>query len=55
VTEDVARSYRDRVSSWRNEVAATARGTGAAFQAVNATDDVEALLLQTWRSAGVLR
>jgi len=55
VTEDVAKSYRDRVRSWRNEVAATARGTGAAFQAVNATDDIEALLLQTWRSAGVLR
>lgn len=55
VTDDVANTYRARVREWRNEVAAAARGTGAAFQAVNANDDIEALLLQTWRSAGVLR
>jgi len=55
VTEEVANSYRNRIRAWRNEVAATARSTGAAFQAVNSTDDIEALLLQTWRSAGVLR
>jgi hypothetical protein len=55
VTDDVASSYRARVEAWRNEVASAARSTGAAFQAVNSTDDIEALLLQTWRSAGVLR
>lgn len=55
VTDDVADSYRNRVRSWRNEVAAVARGTGASFQPVNATEDVETLLLQTWRTAGVLR
>lgn len=55
VTDEVAKAYRARIRTWRSEVATTARGTGAAYQAVNATDDVEALLLQTWRSAGVLR
>jgi len=55
VTDEVAESYRERVRTWRHEVAATARGTGASYQVVNADDDVEALLLQTWRAAGVLR
>jgi uncharacterized protein (DUF58 family) len=55
VTDDVAASYRERVRIWRNEVAAAARGTGASFQAVDADEDVEALLLRTWRNAGILR
>lgn len=55
VTDDVANSYRRRVRAWRDEVATTARGTGAAYVAVDATDDIETLLLQTWRANGVLR
>jgi uncharacterized protein (DUF58 family) len=55
VTDDVAASYRARVGAWRSEVASAARGTGARYQPVNAKEDVESLLLQTWRAAGVLR
>lgn len=55
VTEEIASTYRRRVGDWRKEVASAARGAGASFQAVNADDDVESLLLQTWRTAGVLR
>jgi hypothetical protein len=55
VTDDVANSYRARVRLWREDVATAARTSGASFQAVSADDDVEALLLQTWRAAGVLR
>lgn len=55
VTDDVAGSYRERVKAWRAEVATAARGTGAGFLAVAADDDVEKLLLQSWREAGVLR
>ncbi|HXV70528.1 MAG TPA: DUF58 domain-containing protein [Acidimicrobiia bacterium] len=55
VTDDVANSYRRRVRAWRDEVATTARGTGAAYVAVDVTDDIETLLLQTWRANGVLR
>jgi hypothetical protein len=55
VTDDVANSYRRRVRAWRDEVATTARGTGATYVAVDALDDVETLLLQTWRANGVLR
>ena len=55
VTDDVASSYRRRLRAWRDEVATTARGTGATYVAVDATDDVETLLLQTWRASGVLR
>lgn len=55
VTDDVANSYRVRVSRWRSDVAASARGAGASYLAVHAEDDLEALLLQNWRSTGVLR
>lgn len=55
VTEDVADSYRNRIRSWRDEVAATARGTGASYVAVDSRQDIETLLLQSWRNAGVLR
>ncbi len=55
VTDDVAASYRDRVRAWRDQVARAARGAGASFEAVDADDDVEALLMRTWRAAGVLR
>ncbi|HJQ77830.1 MAG TPA: DUF58 domain-containing protein [Acidimicrobiia bacterium] len=55
VTDDVANSYRVRVSRWRSDVAAAARGAGASYLAVHAEDDLEALLLQNWRSTGVLR
>jgi uncharacterized protein (DUF58 family) len=55
VTDDVANSYRSRVRAWRDDVARTARGTGANFQSVGAEEDIESLLLQSWREAGVLR
>lgn len=55
VTEEVAASYRRRVSAWRDEVATTARGTGADYLQVDADQDLEALLLETWRKSGVLR
>lgn len=55
VTEDVSSSYRERVARWREEVASAALGSGATYLAVDAEDDVEALLLKSWREAGVLR
>lgn len=55
VTDDVANSYRRRVDDWRDEVARTAMGTGSTYLAVDAAADVETLLLQTWRTAGVVR
>jgi len=55
VTDDVAGAYRDRVRRWREDVAAVTRGTGASYVGVDARDDLETLLLQSWRSAGVLR
>lgn len=55
VTDAVADSYRGRVRLWRDQVAMAAHGAGATFLAVDADDDIERLLLQTWRTAGVLR
>ncbi len=37
------------------EVMTAARASGATYLAVDAGDDVEELLLSSWRSAGVLR
>lgn len=55
VTDDIARSYRARVELWREEVMKAARGTGSLYMPVDAEDDIEELLLKTWREAGVLR
>ncbi len=55
VTDEIATSYRERVEGWRQEVASIARGTGAAYLPIDASDDVEQLVLQTWLSQGVLR
>lgn len=55
VTDEVASSYRARVEAWRHEVAATARGTGAVYLPIDASDDIENLLLQSWLSQGVVR
>jgi uncharacterized protein (DUF58 family) len=55
VTDEVAGQYRTRVREWRDEVARAARSSGGSYLAVDASDDIEALLLQTWRTAGVLR
>jgi uncharacterized protein (DUF58 family) len=55
VTDDVTETYRVRVRDWRNEVASVARGAGAGYVAVDSRENVETLLLQTWRRAGVLR
>lgn len=55
VTDDVADAYRRRVAAWRDEVARTTRGTGATYLGIDSREDIEALLLRSWRSAGVLR
>lgn len=55
VTDDISRSYRARIQLWRQQVQDTARGTGSQYMPVDANDDVEELLLRTWRQAGVLR
>ena len=55
VTEDVASSYRARVGLWKEDVMRATRGSGALYVAVDADDDVEDMLLTTWREAGVLR
>lgn len=55
VTDDIAASYRARVGLWRQAVSDSARGSGAVYLPINADDDIESLLLKTWREAGVLR
>lgn len=55
VTEDVANSYRARLARWTDEVKRATRGSGALYAAVDAEDDIEDLLLTTWRETGVLR
>lgn len=55
VTEDVARSYRDRVDRWIEEIIAASHGVGARYIPVNAEDDIEGILLTGWRREGILR
>lgn len=55
VTDDIARSYRARVELWRRHVSDAALGSGSSYLPVDAEDDVEDLLLRSWREAGVLR
>ncbi|MBW3667115.1 MAG: DUF58 domain-containing protein [Actinobacteria bacterium] len=55
VTDEVARSYRERVERWRREVAAVTRSAGATYLPVDSREDIEDLLFKTWRRAGVLR
>lgn len=55
VTDDIADSYKARLRIWREEVRASAHATGSLYMPVDADDDVETLLLETWREAGVLR
>lgn len=55
VTDEVARSYRDRVAAWRQEVAAVTRSAGATYLPVDSREDIEELLFKTWRRAGILR
>lgn len=55
VTDDIANSYMARVRLWREEVRGSAHATGSLYLAVDSKDDVETLLLENWREAGVLR
>lgn len=55
VTEDVANTYRARVEAWREDVKAMTGGSGGVYVPVDANDDIEHLLLRTWRETGVLR
>jgi uncharacterized protein (DUF58 family) len=55
VTDDIALSYRSRVDAWRDEVKALASASGSLYVPVDSRDDVEEMLLQTWRRSGVLR
>lgn len=55
VTDDVADTYRARVRTWRDQVKTTTSGSGGMYVAVDAKDDIEDVLLTTWRRAGVLR
>ena len=55
VTDEVARSYRDRVAAWQDLVQAKSRGVGGVYIPVRTEQDIEGLLLTSWRDAGVLR
>lgn len=48
-------AYARMASDWVDEVAARCRRAGAAYVRVMAGDDLEPLLLGTWRQSGVLR
>jgi uncharacterized protein (DUF58 family) len=55
VTEEVARAFRARVEEWRSLVRSNSRGVGAVYVPIDPDQDIETLLLTSWRDAGVLR
>lgn len=48
-------AYEATASAWADDVAARSRAHGAAYVRVLSDDDIEPLLLGSWRDAGVLR
>jgi uncharacterized protein (DUF58 family) len=55
ITEEIARSYKTRVAEWRDQVKAATGASGGTYIQVDTSDDVEDLLLKSWRKSGVLR
>jgi uncharacterized protein (DUF58 family) len=55
LTDEVAEAYRRRVEGWRRDVEASTLAVGGTYLPVSTSDDIEGLLLTTWRRAGVLR
>lgn len=49
------RDYEALAASWADDVARRCRSVGAAYVRVLDTDDLEDLLVRSWREAGVLR
>jgi uncharacterized protein (DUF58 family) len=55
ITEEVIRNYVDRIADWRAEVSAATAAAGGVLIEVDAGEDLEQLLLRTWRRLGILR
>ena len=55
LSPDTLAAYARSAEAWADRVAARCRQAGAAYLRVLATDDLEPLLLGSWRQTGVLR
>lgn len=55
LTADVLRAYRATAQAWLEEVAERCRFSGATYVRVFTDDDLESVLVNGWRAAGVLR
>lgn len=55
LSPEMAAKYREGAEAWTADVAARCRRAGAAYLRMTSEDDIERLLLTTWREAGVLR
>ena len=54
-SDSVLQRYSQGAQDWADEVRAHCRRAGAAYVRVGADDSIEAVLLKSWRSSGVLR
>lgn len=52
---DTVATFKKRALRWADEVARRCRHVGAGYVRVMATDDIETVLLSSWRAAGVVR
>ncbi len=55
LSADTLRRYRAAAADWTGEVAAICRRAGATYLRLDPNEDIEPLLLGSWRRAGVLR
>ena len=55
LTPESVELYRSRIAAWQREVTERCHSIGATYVPVSVDDDVERLLLTSWRRAGVVR
>jgi len=55
LTPDLVDAYAARIAEWRAQVRQQCIDAGGSYLEVGADDDIESLLLTTWRQSGVLR
>ncbi|HEY5890021.1 MAG TPA: DUF58 domain-containing protein, partial [Acidimicrobiia bacterium] len=55
VTEDILKTFSNRVSDWKEEIRSKTLGVGGAYITLTPDSDIEDLIIGSWRETGVLR
>lgn len=55
LTPDTIDTYHDRVETWSQEIADRCHGIGASYVSLRPEDDIEEIMMKSWRGVGVVR